>query len=78
LGIMSVSEVLNLSTPRPVIPALPREPIQSMALLGPGPLERTPSQRAFETAALAMINRYPYETAQKHHGLWHWYLTRQP
>jgi phospholipase C len=78
LGIMSVSQVLNLSTPRPVIPALPREPIQSMALLGPGPLERTPSQRAFETAALAMITRYPHETAQKHPGLWHWYLTRQP
>ena len=78
LGIMSVSEVLNLSSPRPVIPAVPREPIQSMALLGPGPPEKTPNQRAFENAALTMINRYPRETAQKHPELWHWYLTTQP
>jgi phospholipase C len=76
-GITSVSEVLNLSTPRPVIPAAPREQIQSVALLGPGPPEKTPSQRAFENAALAMIRSYPHETAQKHPELWHWYLTTQ-
>jgi phospholipase C len=77
LGIASVSEVLNLSNPRTVIPAMPRESIQSMALLGQILLEKTPSQRAFENAALAMINRYPHETARKYPELWHWYLTTQ-
>ena len=75
LGITSVSEVLTLSTPRPIIPAVPQEPIPSVALLGQGPSEKTPSQQAFETAALNMIKRYPRETAQKHPELWHWYLT---
>lgn len=77
LGIASVSEVLNLSNPRTVIPAMPRESIQSMALLGQILPEKTPNQRAFENAALAMINRYPHETAQKYPELWHWYLTTQ-
>ncbi len=77
LGIASVSEVLNLSNPRTVIPAMPRESIQSMALLGQILPEKTPNQRAFENAALTMINRYPHETAQKHPELWHWYLTTQ-
>jgi hypothetical protein len=74
-GILSVSQVLNLDSPRPAVPA-PTAQIVGVALLGHAHAqEKTAMQQSFESAALATIEKYPRETAQKYPEILHWYVT---
>jgi phospholipase C len=71
-GIMSVSKVLNLSSPRSTIPSLPLDTIKCPAELGDDVKSKGLMQEAFRAAALQMINEKPIESGNKYPGLFHW------
>jgi len=78
-GIGSVSQVLNLDTPRLDIPSVPTIQIQRPALLGLQEGERAKGlmQTAFENATEKMIEEHPSDTKDKYPELYHWVLTRR-
>lgn len=74
-GIGSVSQVLDLDTPRTDIPKAPAAPLHTEVALG-GPLPAaTDMQLAFQAAAKRMVQDFPKETAQKYPAVSHWVLT---
>jgi phospholipase C len=71
-GIRSVSQVLNLDTPRTDIPSVPSVMIHRAAILGQeeGKTQKGLMQIAFENATLKMIKEHPKDTAHKYPDLY--------
>ncbi|MGB7290936.1 MAG: alkaline phosphatase family protein [Thermodesulfobacteriota bacterium] len=77
-GIRSVSQVLDLDTPRTDIPPVPSNKIQRVTILGLEEVEMPQGlmQTAFENAASKMIDAWPEQTKQKFPDIYHWSLTK--
>ena len=71
-GIVSVSQALNLDSPRVGVPRAPTVPLQGKATLGMHAGLPSPMQQAFANAATHLVSQYPTETKDRYPELFHW------